>query len=138
MKKLFSLILGLCLLSLSFNALAEDSINWREWSPQIFKEAQKQHKLVMVFGKAEWCPWCQRMKSNTYADPEVIALMNKSFIPVHVDVDQDSALAEELHIDNLPTILFMNANQKVLKETKGYTTAGTMIRYMKEALSENH
>jgi uncharacterized protein YyaL (SSP411 family) len=37
---------------------------------------------------AVWCHWCHVMDQTTYADPEVVAELNRNFVPVKVDTDE--------------------------------------------------
>lgn len=60
-------------------------VNWREWGPEAFQEAQQQGKLVVLFITAFWCGFCQRMDENALSDDDVIALLNGFFVPIRVE-----------------------------------------------------
>jgi uncharacterized protein YyaL (SSP411 family) len=62
-------------------------IQWRAWGQEIFDEAQKKNKLILLSLSAIWCHWCHVMDETTYSDPEIISLINNNFIPVRVDAD---------------------------------------------------
>ena len=57
-------------------------IEWREWSDDIFAQAKKQNRFVLLDLGAVWCHWCHVMEEITYRDPKVIALINSKYIPV--------------------------------------------------------
>src|SRR6476661_4591728 len=63
------------------------AIEWREWSDDIFAQAKKQNRFVLLDLGAVWCHWCHVMEEITYRDPKVIALINSKYIPVRVDQD---------------------------------------------------
>ena len=65
----------------------EGTIQWRDFSDQVFAEAKRDNKFVVLYLKAVWCHWCHVMEGTTYRDPEVRATMAKSYIPVRVDQD---------------------------------------------------
>jgi thioredoxin 1 len=51
-----------------------------------FTSAQQQASLILFF-TGKWCVPCRIMKRTVWADEQVTALVNKSFIPVTIDVD---------------------------------------------------
>ena len=48
-------------------------IDWREWGPEAFQEAQDQNKPVMVFLAAFWCGFCQRMDEPSLSEDDTIS-----------------------------------------------------------------
>src|SRR5512139_887628 len=62
-------------------------IRWRSWSLEMFDEAQKKHKLILLSISAVWCHWCHIMDETTYSNLELIDFINDNFIPVRVDAD---------------------------------------------------
>ncbi|HXY55199.1 MAG TPA: DUF255 domain-containing protein [Nitrospirota bacterium] len=62
-------------------------IRWRSWGHEMFDEAQKKHKLILLSLSAVWCHWCHIMDETTYSDPELIDFINNNVIPVRVDAD---------------------------------------------------
>ena len=64
-------------------------IVWHPWSDEIFAQAAREHKFVLLDLEAVWCHWCHVMDQQTYRDAAVRRLMGKKYIAVKVD--QDSA-----------------------------------------------
>lgn len=96
------------------------SIAWQPYSPAVFKQAQKEKKLVLVFGKAEWCPWCRATRQQVFTDEMVIQVVNQYYIPVIVDVDQESVIAAHYRIRQLPTFVVLDASDNVKRSFAGY------------------
>jgi hypothetical protein len=48
----------------------EPAIEWREWSNDIFAQAKKQNRFVLLDLGAVWCHWCHVMEEITYRDPK--------------------------------------------------------------------
>lgn len=97
MKKIFLSVLC-CVLLLCHAAPASDFrfsprhnkahlIQWRTWGQEVFDEAQKKNKLILLSLSAIWCHWCHVMDETTYSDQEIISFINDNFIPVRVDAD---------------------------------------------------
>lgn len=81
MKKLFTLLLISTLtISYSFKT-AETEVKWLDFN-QGYELAQKKHKILLIDVYTAWCGWCKVMDKETYAKPEIIALIKKHFIPV--------------------------------------------------------
>jgi len=57
------------------------------WSDQVFSDAKRTHRFVLLDLEAVWCHWCHVMDANTYSDPKVIKLLQSRYIVVKVDQD---------------------------------------------------
>ncbi len=114
---------------LQSNAASE--INWQPWSNEVFVKAEKEHQLVMVYVKASWCPWCQKMDRTTLNDPNLVKLINTHYIPVRFDIDKDAAMVKELKVVKLPTAIIFNANHREIKRFSGYLTPVEMEEKLK-------
>ena len=64
---------------------AENPIHWVEWSANTLAKAKKENKLIFLSIGYSSCHWCHVMEKETFADPEVAAKLNPSFINIKVD-----------------------------------------------------
>jgi len=67
---------------------AHNPVNWRAWSPEIFKEAEKENKLVLVSIGYSSCHWCHVMERETFENEEVAKMMNENYINIKVDREE--------------------------------------------------
>ena len=67
---------------------AHNPVHWRAWNPEIFEEAQKANKLVLVSIGYSSCHWGHVMERETFEDEEVAKLMNDNFISIKVDREE--------------------------------------------------
>jgi uncharacterized protein len=67
---------------------AASPIRWQPWSAASFALARKLKRPVLIDIGAVWCHWCHVMDQTTYADPKVIELINRAFVPIKVDTDE--------------------------------------------------
>jgi thioredoxin-related protein len=125
MRKIKNVLFVLLFLMVGF-AHAGTAIKWANYSKDAFAQAKKEHRLVLIYGKAEWCHWCQKMLSTTWADPAVVQLVTAHYVPVTVDIDSDDALAKQYDINATPTIILVDPNGKTLKFLPGYSTPQEM------------
>src|SRR5271170_658368 len=87
--------------------LAATGIALQSWSPDAFKQAQREHKLVLLHLGAGWCHWCHVMEHVTYRDPAVDKLIQEHFVAIHVDQDSRPDLSNRYEDYGWPaTILF--------------------------------
>jgi len=74
--------------SLYLRQHAYNPVNWLAWSPQVFEEAKRQNKLVLVSVGYSACHWCHVMEKECFEDEEVAALMNDYFMCIKVDREE--------------------------------------------------
>lgn len=67
---------------------AHNPVNWVPWTDNVFNEAEKSNKLVLVSIGYSSCHWCHVMERESFEDEEVAAIMNKHFINVKVDREE--------------------------------------------------
>jgi len=120
--------------TLSQAAEPEAAINWQPWSTAIFKQAQQEHKLILIYGKISWCHWCQKMDNSTFTDPRVVKLINNHFIPVKVDIEKDMDTGGRYNIKEIPSLIVLNGHEKEVKRFYGYSSPQTVLRKLTESL----
>src|ERR1700682_934932 len=74
--------------SLYLREAEQSAIRWQRWGPETFALARALNRPMLIDIGAVWCHWCHVMDQTTYADPEVVAELNRNFVPVKVDTDE--------------------------------------------------
>lgn len=109
--------------------------NGGEWSCDYDTAVQDSRNsgrpIMLVFTGSDWCVWCQKLDRDILSKPE-FSKWSKKLIKIKVDFPQSSSLSEEItnrnqqllqrygqHVESYPTVLFINAEGKVLAKT-GY------------------
>jgi len=67
---------------------ANNPVNWVAWSDEIYDQAKRENKLILISIGYSACHWCHVMESECFEDVEVATLMNKFFINVKVDREE--------------------------------------------------
>ena len=67
---------------------AHNPVNWVAWSEEVFEQAKREDKLVLISVGYSACHWCHVMEHECFEDEEVAELMNKHFINVKVDREE--------------------------------------------------
>lgn len=109
------------------------AISWQHYSSRIFSQAKNSGKLILIYGKASWCHYCQQM-NGTFSNSGIATIVSNNFIPVKVDIDTDESVAAAYNISSVPTILIVNSDNRVLDTFSGYsdpsTFAGALSDYV--------
>jgi thioredoxin-like negative regulator of GroEL len=113
------------------------SIKWQTYSDAAFADAKQQHKLVLLFGKATWCPWCQEM-TRSFKDPGVATIVMYNFIPVLVDIDADAPIAKQYKILSLPTMIILDGDKKILETFTGFQEPKDLIARLQVVTLKHH
>ncbi|MGM1028399.1 MAG: thioredoxin domain-containing protein [Actinomycetota bacterium] len=75
---------------------ADNPVDWREWGDDAFAEARERGVPVFASVGYATCHWCHVMARESFADPDVGALLRGGFVAVKVDreerPDVDAAL----------------------------------------------
>ncbi|MGN8049001.1 thioredoxin domain-containing protein [Curtobacterium sp. 22159] len=67
---------------------ADNPVDWREWGPEAFAEARERDVPVLVSVGYATCHWCHVMARESFADPEVGAILRQGFVSVKVDREE--------------------------------------------------
>jgi thiol:disulfide interchange protein len=108
----------------------EEKIPWRHDLPDARKEAAAAHKPVLAYFTATWCGPCQEMHRTTWSNAKVETAL-QSFVPVKIDVDQQSKLAGQYGVDGIPTYMILDDQGKPLRSDSGYRDADDFLQWLK-------
>jgi|GEM_PF-2369752 len=67
---------------------ADNPIDWHPWVEAAFARAVEENKLVFLSIGYASCHWCHVMEAESFSDPEVARVLNRSFISIKVDREQ--------------------------------------------------
>ncbi len=67
---------------------AYNPVRWAAWSPDIFKRASQEDKIVLLSIGYSACHWCHVMEKECFEDFEVAEIMNSRFINVKIDREE--------------------------------------------------
>ncbi len=67
---------------------AADPVDWHPWGPEAFDKATRENKPIYLSIGFSTCLWCHVMQRESFANPEIAALLNASFVAVLVDREE--------------------------------------------------
>jgi thiol:disulfide interchange protein len=112
------------------SAAPATSIAWQTNLSSALSEARAEHKLVVVDFSASWCPPCIAMKHEVWPNPEVATTVNKSFVPVTIDVDHDDGLSDRYNVSGIPAVLVLDPSGRVVRRHDGYLPLDGMLQFL--------
>ncbi len=105
--------------------------------------AKESDKHIFIDFTAKWCGYCKKMKQTTFADPEVIDMLNKNFVSITVDGDSQHELdidgykiternlaKSEYGIRGYPTYWFLTPDGIKLGLLSGYQQKEQMMQVL--------
>ena len=120
------------------------SLTWEtDYAAAIAKAKSENKTLLLNFTGSDWCGWCKKLDREVFSQDSFVKYADKNLVCVKVDFPRYSAIAEAVKQQNnklatkhnvrgFPTILVMDATEKVLLQT-GYKAGGpsTYIAHLK-------
>ena len=130
---LISTVLSIGLLD---KAAFSKGIEWQSYTDGIARGKFEKKKVFLHF-YAEWCAACKTMADNTFKHPDVIASLNKDFIPIRVDVDRQGKTSAMYRVNALPDTWFIAENTDIIGHQPGYISPEQLNKILKSLLDDN-
>ncbi len=129
------LLLILLLLCSPAPALSQPIV-WQPWSDEIFAQAAREHKFVLLDLEASWCHWCRVMDQQTYNDPSVRQLMGISYVGVRVDESSRPDISNRYHGYDLPVTVIFKADGSEIIRRQGYFPPEQMASILRAVVED--
>lgn len=113
------------------------SPDWiRQWSADLFTQAQKEKKLVLLDMEAVWCHWCHVMDRETYANPEILKIMENKYIAVKIDQDAWPDLSDRYSNWGWPATIIFNEDGTEIRKMRGFINPERMTQILNGAVEK--
>ncbi len=96
------------------------TVNWEKNLNTAHQKAIKTNKPILILFGASWCRYCKKLEKETVNHPKMASYINKTFIPVHLDLDQDKRIAKILGVKKLPCTVILSPEADLLGKYVGY------------------
>jgi thioredoxin-related protein len=110
-------------------------VEWRTDYNKARQEATDKGKPLLLDFGTENCFYCKKLDATTFRDATVAGLLNKSFIPLKIDANRNTALADALHVDRFPTLVLAAPDGKILATQEGYVETARCQELLQRALA---
>lgn len=115
---------------------AQPHLVWRAWSNDVFADAARENKFVLLDLEAVWCHWCHVMDANTYSDPAVIKLLALHYITVKADQDSRPDLSNRYEDYGWPATVVFDAKGNEIVKRQGYLAPDEMASMLQAIIDD--
>ncbi len=125
--------------STSSPALAGDhhaEVQWSPWEPATFARAQQDNRIILINVVATWCHWCHVMEEETYANPEVAALLAEHFVTIRIDSDARPDIAERYRAWGWPATAVLTPEARPVMALRGYKNPTKFSALLRELVAD--
>ncbi|MCC6443948.1 MAG: protein-disulfide reductase DsbD [Armatimonadetes bacterium] len=127
------------LVSSQMNARATAGSDWKPYEESLLAQAQAQKQPVIIDFTADWCAACHELEAKTFPD-STVRQEGGRFLLLRADLTKTGsteveALRKKYDVKGLPTIIFMDASGRELKEQRvtGFVPPEDFLKRMKSA-----
>jgi uncharacterized protein YyaL (SSP411 family) len=137
MKLVRMMVLAIASLSgFAISPAAAEAIKWSGWGDEVFGRAQAEQRFVILDLEAVWCHWCHVMEKTTYADPQVVELMQSKYLPVRVDQDANPDLSSRYGDWGWPATIIFAPDGSEIAKIRGYIEPERMQALLKAVIDD--
>jgi thiol-disulfide isomerase/thioredoxin len=112
---------------------------WLRDEREAARWAALERRAVLVDFFASWCPPCALLEQTTLRDPSVWAVIALDFVPLRIDVSEETGRTKELleafRIDRLPALLVIDASGREVDRLTSYLPAEPFAAWLRQAAS---
>lgn len=92
--------------------------------------AKKYNRPMLLFFGAEWCGWCNKMKSETFADAEIKDKLSKEYVTCIIDTDKDRSTARKYKISVVQAYMVVDISETILVRDSGFKNKSDMLIWL--------
>ena len=110
-----------------------NEVRWHKDLESAWETSQQQKRPMLVLVSMPNCPYCTRIKQETFTNDQLVSNINSDFIAVSVSAKEADELVKRVGIRLFPTTLIISSEAEVLDHVKGYVSADKMQRHLTAA-----
>ena len=95
-------------------------VRWHKNLDTAHKLAVESDKPMLIVFGASWCTYCHKLERETLADKRLVAVIERDFVPVHLDFDKDAKVAKILEVERLPCTVVLSPEADLLHRFEGF------------------
>jgi thioredoxin-related protein len=112
-------------------------------------EAARDGKRLMVYFHQDGCPYCKQLVTVNFRDPKIVEKTRRHFMPLAINIWGDrevtaadgrklpeKAFARLLKIQFTPTLVFFDANARIVHRINGYLPPGEFLAALDAAVGQ--
>jgi thioredoxin-related protein len=129
------LTISLCLLFSAAPAYC-DNVRWNSYETGMKKMVEENKKGFLHF-YTDWCTYCKLMNKKTFSNEAVAGYLNRNFIPIRVNAEDEKHVASEYGVHRFPNNWFLTEDQETIGKRPGYIEPAIFLDMLKYVESES-
>ena len=114
-------------------------IEWLDYDKGLIK-GKEENKHIFIDFTAKWCGWCKKLDRETFADPDVIKMLDEHFVSIKVDgeskrklnidgyiVTEQDLTRREYGVRGFPALWFLKPDGGKIGPVRGYVPPDKFI-----------
>lgn len=118
--------------ALSPTARAGGPFGWQTNVDEACRLARKHNLPVLVFVTSSHCPYCTKMKEQTFRTAAVIHEVDANFVPLKIERGSAPALERHLNIKSYPTTIVLRSDKAEMARMAGFIQAPQFLGNLKK------
>lgn len=122
-------------------------LEWKDWNTG-YPKSMETEKIALIDMYTDWCGWCKRMDKDTYANEEVIEMINENFVPIKFNPEKENvkynigdqevsgrelqAALSQNNRTGYPATFFLNPKTNTVYIERGYKKPGDFKKILKK------
>ncbi len=116
---------------------SSENIKWYSYDEGMAL-GKKEGKKVFLHFYANWCFYCIKMAKETFKDPFVVNYINKNFISIRVNTDEERKLASDYSVRGLPSTRFISETGEKISDRPGYIPPEMLVNMLKYIQTDSY
>ena len=97
---------------------------------------QQSQRPLLLFVSTNHCFFCNKMESETYVHPQILASIQELFVTAKIKKEQNPELVVQLGIRAFPTTLLIAPNGNLVARIEGFADPKKFVLTIRPALAE--
>jgi thioredoxin-related protein len=97
--------------------------------------AKELNKPMFLYFWTIWCPYCEKMQTEVFPQPEINKLLRENFVLIAIDMDVNRKDTQRFGVQYPPHELFLTPEGEVITRIPGYVPAEKFLPVLEEVAS---
>lgn len=111
---------------------ANAGLRWEADLASAQRLSAETNRLLLMHFAASWCPPCRRLEQQVFSQPGFGHQLESNFVAVHLDYNQNQALARRLGIQAIPADVIVTPEGQMIRRVQSPATAADYVRTMNQ------
>ncbi|MBT8339516.1 MAG: thioredoxin fold domain-containing protein [Desulfatitalea sp.] len=98
-----------------------------------YEQAQKEDppRKFLLYFYTDWCGYCRKLESQTFADKTIVDFINENFTPVRINSEGMPKVSARYNITGVPHLRFLTAKGQDIAHWPGYIEVDKLLSLLK-------